>query len=232
MSESLLVPSIEHRLAAFIEVNRQRQSKVDPFHKPPPVVTISREFGCEAFPVAEHLREMLEAKTKTTWLLMERALLDRLATDEGVDKGIFDRLGQRSAFFDDMMAVLSPHWKTHKDYYRLLCKHIFALAAEGNVIFVGRGCPALLAKRENTFHFRIVAPMDFKVRSISKRLSIDADAAERMIHERQAQRDAFITDFLTTDVKDPYLYHLIFNNSRNNTGRIAEVVSGYIPKGS
>jgi cytidylate kinase len=230
MSDTLLVPSIEHRLTALLEVNRQRQSKIDPFHKPPPVVTISREFGCEAFPAAERLRELLEAKTKTPWILMERALLDRLATDEGVDKGIFDRLGQRSPFFDDMMALLSTHWKTHKDYHRVLCKHIFALAADGNVIFVGRGCSALLGKRENTFHFRMVAPMDFKIRSISRRLSIDAEGAENLIHQRQEQRDAFIRDFLTMDVKDPYLYHLIFNNARNNTDKIAEVVSGYLPK--
>lgn len=230
MSDKLLVPSIEHRLSALVELNRQRQSKVDPFHRPPPVVTISREFGCEAFPVAEKLRDLLEAKTKTPWVLMERALLDRLADENGVDKGLFDRLGQRSPFFDDMMAVLSSHWKSHKDYNWVLCRHIFALAAEGNVIFVGRGCASVLGKRENTYHFRLVAPMEFKVRSIARRLSVDDEAAEETIRERQDQRDAFTRDFLTVDLKDPYLYHVLFNNARNNADRIAEVIAGYVPK--
>lgn len=226
-----LVPSVDRRLSALIEVNRQKDAKIDPFHKPQPVVTISREFGCEAFAVAEALRERLEKKTGRPWLLLEKELLDRLASEHGADSGIFDRLGDRTPFFDDMLSVLSHHWKSHKDYYRVLCRQIFALAAQGDVIFVGRGTSVLLGKRENCFHFRLVAPMEFKIRSIAKRLALEPAAAEQLVLEKQEQREAFIRDFLTADLTDPCLYHLLFNNSRNSAERMADIAAGYIEKG-
>jgi cytidylate kinase len=229
MSDWSLVPSIEHRLAAAIEINRRRHERGDPFRKPGPVVTISREYGCEAFPVAERLKALLEEKTQSAWLLMDKALLERLAKEHQLQAGAFDRIGNRSRFFDDLVSVLSPNWQSDKDYYRILAWQITDLAEHGNIIFVGRGTPPLLQERENTYHFRIVAPLEFRARSISRRLDWPEDKAMDFVRVRQEQRLSFLKDFLNTDIGDPYLYHLLFNNAKNAVERIASTICGYVP---
>ena len=59
MSERVLVPSIETRLGALLEINRRKDEdaasriKANKAHL---TVTISREFGCEAYSMAECLK--------------------------------------------------------------------------------------------------------------------------------------------------------------------------------
>lgn len=230
MAEKQLIPSIEHRLAGLVEVSRRNlrgYSITD--QEVRPTITISREFGCEAFPLTERLKALLEQKTGATWTIMEKALLEEVARHHDLATEIFENLGERKhRFLDDMISTFSPRWHSDKDYYRLLCKQIVALATAGNVIIVGRGSSIVAQKMENCCHFRIVAPMSFKVRSICKRLNLEPVEAEELIRKKQKQRDAFIKDFLNQDIKDPYLYHLIFNNARNTPELMARIICNYV----
>jgi cytidylate kinase len=231
MSEKLLIPSIEQRLAALLEVSRRnlRGYSVTDQAKTKPTITISREFGCEAFPLTDRLKTLLEEKTGATWSVMDKALLEEVAKRHDLATEIFETLGEkRHSFIDDVISTFSPRWQSDKDYYRLLCKQIVALAAVGNVIIVGRGSSIVAQKMEHCFHFRVLAPMPFKIKSIRERMNLVPDEAEKLINKKQKQRDAFINDFLCQDVKDPYLYHLIFNNAKNTPDVMARVICNYV----
>jgi cytidylate kinase len=230
MAERLLIPSIEQRLAGLVEVTRRNLSgySVSPEVSPPLTITLSREFGCEAYLVAERLKELLDARTKTPWSIMDKALLEEVAKNHQLAEDMFHRLGEKNRFLDDMLSTFSPKWKSDKDHYRLLCKQITALAELGNVIIVGRGGAILTQKMTNCFHFRIIAPLQYKVRSIMRRVGLAEAEAEKLIRQRQKQRDEFVKDFLGRDVADPTLYHLLFNNGRNTPERIAATIADYL----
>lgn len=231
MSEKLLVPSIEQRLSSLLEVSRRnlRGYSITDQSKAKPTITISREFGCEAFPLTERLKTLLVEKTGAVWSVMDKALLEEVAKRHDLATEIFETLGEkRHRFVDDVISTFSPRWQSDKDYYRLLCKQIAALATVGNVIIVGRGSSIVTQKMENCFHFRILAPMKFKIRSIRERMNLEPDEAEKLINKKQKQRDAFINDFLCQDVKDPYLYHLIFNNAKNTPDVMARIICNYV----
>lgn len=229
MSDRQLVPSIEHRLSAVIEMNRRRHERGDPFRQMPPVVTLSREFGCEAFPVAEQLKALLEEKTRRPWLLLEKALLEELAKRRDLEPSGFERIGDRSRFFDNLVSVLSPHWHSDHDYFRVLSAQIAHMAEQGDVLFVGRGASVLLQDRKNTYHFRLVAPWEFKVGSIQRRLGLGEEETGALVRRRQEQRDAFIRNFLNRDVNDPYLYQALFNNAKNTVEQMATAIASYVP---
>ena len=72
MSESKLIPSIDNRLGALLEVSRRQNALRLEEPQLKPTVTISREFGCEAYPMAELLRQQLEKRTKESWTLMDK----------------------------------------------------------------------------------------------------------------------------------------------------------------
>lgn len=227
---STLIPGVEQRVSSLLEVSRRVQGEVTS-SKPRQklTVTVSREFGCEAYPMAEKLKSLLEKKTGETWAIMDKSLLEEVAKNHNLSEEIFKNLGDKPRFLDDVISTFSANWKTDKDYYRLLCRHVMLLATAGNVIIVGRGGAIITRSLENCYHFRLVAPLDFKVHSISKRLGIPQIEAQDMVQKRQQQRDKFVKDFLNCDSGDPTLYHLVFNNGKNTPDKIAETIFNFLP---
>jgi len=228
MAPTNLIPSIEKRLAAILETHRRNFRDYDKKDFMRPTITLTREFGCEGYPVAEKLQALLEEKTGLPWAVMDKSLLAAVAKDHNLTEEILKNISIKSSFMDDMLSTFSPRWKSDKDYYRLLCRQITALAQAGNVILVGRGAVILTQNMENCYHFRMVAPMDFKVRSIVKRTGVSSEEAFELVETRQRRRDAFIRDFLGRDLLDPTLYHLIFNNARNTIEGMAGMIASYV----
>lgn len=230
MVSNQLIPSIEARLRGLLEVSRRnlREHGFSDVERANPTVTLTREFGCEGYPVAERLQGLLEKRCGKPWVVMDRALLDEVARDHNLSEEILRNLGVKNRFLDDMLSTFTPRWKSDKDYYRLLCRQIVALATEGNVILVGRGASILTQDTGNCYHFRIIAPMSFKVKSVAARCGLSADQAQDMVREKQRQRDAFLMDFLGRDIADPTLYHLVFNNARFSAGDIAALMADVV----
>jgi cytidylate kinase len=230
MADSLLIPSIETRLQGLIEVSRRNRQEhgVSREGTLRPTVTLTREFGCEGYIVAEKLQAILARRSGSPWVIMDRALLEAVARDNDLSSQVLENIGARNRFLDEMLSTLSPRWKSDTDYYRMLCRQIVALAQGGNVILVGRGAAILTQQMPNCYHFRIVAPMIFKVKSIAERTNLKPDEAREMIHGRQRQRDAFLKDFLGRDIADPTLYHLLFNNARCPASQIAALMAAVV----
>lgn len=232
MSERLLVPSIEMRLGSLLEFNRRKDEIEASRSKTRPTITISREFGCEAFPMTECLKGIMEKKTGRPWAVMDKALLEEVAKNHNLSDEIVRNLGEKkSRLLDEVLATFSSHWKSEKDYFRLLCKHVFSLAEQGNSIIVGRGSGIVTQPLKNCYHFRIYASHQFKVASIARRLNISNDEAEGVVEKNQKQRDAFIHDYFNLDPRDLRFYHLVFNNDKNSPERIAQIIAEYVTTG-
>jgi cytidylate kinase len=129
---------------------------------------------------------------------------------------------------DEMIATFSPHWKSEKDYFQLLCRHIVTLANEGNVILVGRGSAFITQSMKNCKHFRLYASDEFKIKSIGRRMGFSPAEAARLIEQRQHQRDLAIRAFLDRDARDLSVYNLVFNNDRNSAEKIARTIVEYV----
>ena len=226
MSPTSLVASIEKRLDALIELSRrnQRMHLVTGKALERPSITISREFGCEGTTVAERVQALLQEKTDTTWGILDRATLDKVASNRELSNEIFKNLGGKNSFLDEMMSTILTQWTSDKDYYQLLCNQIVPFAKGGNVIIIGVGAGILTQNMPNCHKFRIVAPMEYKITSFAQRHNMAADEAERLIVKQQKQRTAFIKDFLNRDVTDVSLYDVIFNKATNSVDQIAEMI--------
>jgi len=228
MPERVLVPSIEQRLAGLLEVTRRRNLEAEQAGARKPAITISREYGCEAYPVAERLKALAEERTKQQWAVVDRGLLAEVARSHDLSETVLQSLGKRPRFLDDMMSMLSPRWKNDADYYRLLCNHIISVATGGHVIIVGMGAAVLTQYLDNCHHFRIFGSMGYKTQSIARRSKIPHQEAELLIERKQRERDSFIRDFLSVDPKDLSFYHLAFNNDRNSPERMARIIGAHI----
>lgn len=218
-----LAPSVERRLKAYHELSHRVRDLVATEPKKP-TITLSREFGCEAFPVAEELIKLAEKKTGESWLLVDKSLLQAVARQHHVPEEIMRSLGSKPRWFDDMMATFSAHWKSDSDYYRLLCSQVAMIASAGNAVIVGLGAALITRPFHNVFHYRLYAEHDFKVKSISRRLKVPMQEAELIVLDQQKERDRVIRKLLNSDLKDPLLFHALFNNGRTKSRQIAKVI--------
>lgn len=230
MSDKFLVPSIENRLTGLIEVSRRAkiEGSLADLKVLKPTITISREFGCEAYPTAEKLKQILESSTGETWALVDRSLVDEVARHHDLQADLLHNLGKRPRWLDDMLSSLSTKWKNEKDHFQLLAQKIVAIAAGGNAIIVGMGGAIVTQSMKNCHHFRIFASPDFKVNSIARRARVSPAEAVEMIEKRQKAREKFVRDFLDKDINDIHYYHLLFNNDHNSADIMAASMASYL----
>ncbi len=226
-----LAPSVERRLKAYHELSdRVKGLTVSTPMKP--TITLSREFGCEAFPVAEELVRLAEKQTGESWLLVDKSLLDAVAKQHNVPEEIMLSLGSKPRWFDDMMATFSANWKSDADYYRLLCRQVVMIASAGNAVIVGLGAPLITKSLKNCFRYRLIADHAFKVSSIVRRMKVPRQEAELVVLDQQKERDRVLRKLLDSDMRDPLLYHAIFNNGRIKSRQIARLIADHALSGS
>jgi hypothetical protein len=219
MITAKMLPSIEQRMSTWLRIQDQLVKEKPAEQKP--AVTISREYGCEGYPLAETLRKLLEKKTGDIWTVFDKTLIDRVSQDTGVSKLLLNTMGDATKPLDEVLGTLMPHWKTHSETYHLLARQLVALASQGNVIIVGRGGAVLARNCSKCFHFRLVASLDHRIQSIQQRLNISLEEARANVTENQKARDKFIESLLNCSIADPYYYHAVFDASKSKLPSIA-----------
>ena len=231
MPENLFIPSVDLRIGSLEEYNRKQKEKAALQHrksKPRPCITISREYGCEGYPVAERLRELMMQKTGDEWVLIDKAVLEEVSRRHNISEAILQTLGENNQILNEVLATFSPLWKSHHDYFKLLSRHVVALAEQGNVIISELGGAVITRHIEHSFHFRIYGSDAFKSATLALRLNIEKTAAEKMMHHQQKARDHFTRDFLNQDGHDSALFHILFNNDRIDAGGIAHTIADFV----
>lgn len=147
MAAKRLYDSAFHKLepSFHAQVERwraRRQQKVLPPPGNRPFLTISREFGCEAFPLAEALAQRLNAAfpTPSGWVIYDRALMEKIAADYQLSEKLLESL-EKSVHreLDDYLVTLFSRENLQLTAFHGLMRTVRALALEGHCIIVGRG---------------------------------------------------------------------------------------------
>lgn len=230
MTDKFIVPSIDSRLGGLLEVSRRVKNEAAKADKKveKQTVTISREFGCEAYPTAEKLKKILEESSGETWALVDRSLIDEIARHHDLEADLLHNLGKRPRWLDDMLSSLSTKWINERNYFQLLAQKIVAIAAGGNAIIVGRGGAIVTQSMKNCHHFRIFGSQEFKINSIAARAKVSPAEALQMIETREKAREKFVRDFLDKDINDIHYYHLLFNNDHSSPEMMAASMAHYL----
>lgn len=226
MSTQKLIPNVERRLSAWISV--QEHLSQEPQPEPRLTITISRQFGCEGYPLAESLEALLEERTGEPWTVFDKALLERVSRETHLSEQRLGNIGDDSQILDNL-ANMIPGWRTHSEAYELLARYIVRIAREGNAIIVGRGGAVVVQSLPNCFHFRLEAPHEHRVQSIQQRLGLGRDKAEALVVEQQQGRERFIERFLHCSMADTRYYNAVFNTAKNPLERVARSILELIP---
>jgi cytidylate kinase len=192
-----------------------------------PFVAISREFGCEAVPLAERLVEILNERCRPSipWVAYDRELLDRVADELHLQRDILERLdGRRRDEMSELFDSILNSKVGDVVVFRKLAEIIRTLAIQGHAILVGRGSSLVTQDLKTGLHVRLVAPRDWRVHKIATDRDLTRREAEKIVDQGEKQRHQFIATFFVLDPKDPFHHDLVIDNSRFNLAQIAEIV--------
>jgi cytidylate kinase len=222
MPRSLFIASIEARIDTWQRILESKKKEAAQ-KKRGITITISREFGCEGFPLAEKLKTLLEEQTGEEWVIFDRALIEKIARDIDISPAEIKHIEDRFSFLDIFSSFRSKSY-TKGQVFHKVAEYILKVAKVGNAIIVGRGGAFITKDLENCFHFRLVAPFEFRVSSIAKRLEIEESAAEKFVIENSHKREQFLNDFFSKDINDPSYFHAVFNNEKLNLETITDCI--------
>ena len=215
-------PGFESRLSAW--ASHVKKTKVER-----PIVTISREFGCEAYPVAKLLSERFNKVGEEEWIIVDRKLLDTIAERSGYRTEEVKHVGDVNGIFQNMLQMFfGKEGPEQYEVFKYLHKAILETAKGGNCILVGQGSVVLTKDFPRACHIRLVAPMGFRVKNTMKNFDMSEEEATKYVENNSYERDDYIRKFAGASVSDPTLYHLVINNEKNTPEQIADMIGHFM----
>jgi len=194
---------------------------------PMPFVTISREYGCGGFEIAERVVTIIneELSPPRVWAAYDRKILERVVSDMGLSERLAETLSNTArTTMNSFIGHALGGLPSQVEVYRRLVEIVRTLAANGHVIVVGRAGNAITRDMENGLHVKIVASMEWKTARMAALLGVKAREAERIIVEKGTEREEFLKNMVQFDSDNPYNFHLIINNSTMSVDEAARLV--------
>ena len=183
------------------------------------VITVEREYGSRGAEFAHHLAERLG------WRLVDQCLIEEIAQKAGVTKKLAERCDERldpwyyrfgKAFWhgslERMPALPDTQVFDSERMVEFVREYLECLAKEGNVVIVGRGAAAVLARVPGAFHIFVYASQWRKVLWFEETFPDHAREAEQELLATDRRRAAYIRRFYDQDWTDRRLYHLMMNS--------------------
>jgi len=221
-----LPASVQERLSGWVAI-QERRGQAPVKARPGPVITLSRAYGCEAFAVAQRVQELFTEGAGEPWSIWDKALLDKVAQDEGIAKSLLDDLGDATRSLE-AFGFRPRGGVTHDELFDKVAETVLKVARQGNAIIVGRGGAVLCRSLENAFHFRLDASHAWRVDSLVRRMGGTRAKAEHLIRDESRLREQFIKERLGADIADPVHYDAVFNNERHTARQVAAAIHAYV----
>lgn len=222
---SSLAPDIEQRLAGWVKIQERNRPPAE--LKLRPTITLSRQFGCEGFPLAERLKALFEEASGEPWNIFDKSLIELVAKEEDIPLSLLKRLGDMSRAIE-AFGMHSAEHVTHDMAFDKVSRYLVQVGKLGNAIMVGRGGAILCRGLRNSFHFRLVASHEWRVATCARRTGLSLKESEAQVKENEKLRERFVSECLGENVADPRFYDAIFNNERHGVEQIARAIVAYV----
>jgi len=220
-------PQLEAKLHAWHQMQLIADAK-----KPAPCFTIAREFGCQAYPLAEALVQRLNARVVgEPWVVIGKEILDEVARLSGFSVEQIEKSQDTPSSLKAIFSMfLDPSRAEETEVFTHMRNVIRGFARRGNCILVGRGGVFAAQDLPNCIHLRLVASHRFRVEKIMTSHQLTQGEAEEYIDLHQRQRNDFIRRFAAGQPDDPHLYHLVINNEYFRVDRMADLIDDFLQK--
>ncbi len=212
----------------YIE-SRCRESENNPKEiKRGPCITISRETGAGADKVSEELIKYFKpfnAECYHPWTVFDKNLIEKVIEDHHLPEKLSryfveDKLSEIKSTVNELLGLHPSSWIL----LNKTANTILQLAQIGNVIIVGRGGNIIARHLKNTFHVRLIAPVENRIKHIEEICDLSRKEAAEYIVKEDAARKNYIKKYFNKDVNELSSYHLIVNTGLLSYEKAAKTI--------
>jgi cytidylate kinase len=199
-----------------------------PDKTPGPVITISREVGCSGLELAHALKEhLVHSRHQDNWKVLSKEIFQISAHEldlepEKVAK-IFKHV-ERNAVDDILYSFREKSSISEKKVRNTVIDVIRTLADDGHCIIVGRAGHIITSDIKNSLHIRLVAPAEFRIKSIMVKNKLAHDEAVKFIAEEEKDRLAYRNALKEKQADHSELFDITFNRAEFSTESIVEFI--------
>lgn len=199
-----------------------------------PCITISRQTGSGSYEISKKLINILQTKTKDSenpWTYFNKDLLNKVLEEFKLPKAFLnylseDKYSHISDAVNELLGVKPSEWTiVHKT-----TEIILQLAHYGKTVIVGRGSSVITSKLPNSFHVRLVAPIEQKLKHITEVFNYSKSDALEYIKREDENRKKYLKSHYFREPDDATLYHLIINTGKNSYTETAEIIADTVIK--
>jgi hypothetical protein len=182
------------------------------------IVTISRELAALGDETALKLKNILACR------MVEKKHLEDRMKSFGVEERKISKYDERKPSF---FAALSLD---RDDYLCCLKSAVFFEAAQGNCIFVGRGCAALFRNIPGALSVFLAAPLEIRLERVRGYFHCDERRARQIIDQSDRDREGYHRYFFEMKWRGPENYHLALNTGLLHPELCAEMIKAVLEK--
>jgi cytidylate kinase len=209
--------------------NRYRESVMN---KPPfedgPVITISRQTGCDARQVAENVVDNLNRKYSITrWKWIDKDIIYKIAEELNTDALRVENFykGIELSNVSEMIMAFSGNFVSDLRVKKAIKDVVLAMCKEGYLVLVGRGGVSIAHDIIDSLHIRLVAPFYWRVENVMKKKNMGIEAAEEFVVETDEKRFNLIQTFLD---KKPLTIDYLFDATINRSSFTIQETADFI----
>lgn len=209
---------------------RLPETKIE-FKEPGPVITISRDHGCNANEIACSLAEKLNTKSGLVtppklWRCINKEIIEKSALALHADPSHISHIfnAEVRGFLGDIIVSFSNKQYASDDVIKkTITKVIRSYAEEGHVILVGRAGCIITCNIKKALHVKLVAPLEWRINEVATRYNMSHDAAKACVIDMDKKRNAFM-EFYKSKKQDCEIYHAVYNCMMLSKDEIVDMI--------
>lgn len=167
----------------------------NPNNVPGPLITISREVGCNGVKLAHKIAARLNQRhLGPDWKVLSKEVFFKSAKELDMEPEKVQRVFKYSdsyAMNDILNAFGTKKFKSEKKVIKTVNDVIRTFAEEGFCIIVGRAGHIIAHDIENALHLRFLAPLEYRIKTIMDNNRLNRHEAIDFIKKVEKERKAF-----------------------------------------
>ena len=185
-----------------------------------PVITISREVGCNGIKLAKLIASRLdERKMISEWKVLSKGVFYQSAKELDMEPERVRKIFKKDDRYqlDDILKAFSDRqYKSERKIIKTVTAVVRTFAVDGFSIIVGRAGHIIARDIQNALHIRVAAPLEYRIHNIMENNQLNREEAiifiKRVEKERTAFRRAISKENLTEESFDMCINRASFSN--------------------
>lgn len=209
--------------------NRLGEQHADAHRKkiPGPLLTISREVGCNGVKFARKLAAYLnQQQTDANWKVLSKEVFLESAKELNMEPEQIKRVFRFDSYtFNEILNAFGTRkFKSDKKVIRTVIEIIHSSAEDGFCIIVGRAAHIIAHDIKNSLHLRFVAPLEYRIKTIMTNNYLNREEAIEFIARVEKERAAF-RRAIKKEALEPDCFDLCLNRASFQDEETMELIT-------